>query len=655
MPAPRFVLPRALLLALLVLTVSCVRQGGPERPVVVGGGAVVVLFSQAPEELPFNPRGARLLAATQQLEDLVEHPVAIQLDAALLPQWAQNFENGLAGAIENVARDLAWMKQVRPRIFAFGAPSLRRIECHYDATARFYTPTFDDRTGTLTISGPVTPAATSSVQQGGPAVALIEEGAVRIAIPEAYVTDYLERLFARVEPESAPLGDLDRYWDYLDRAQSGYLRYNRDAVRPSNGDDSRAVTLHRVVRFAPRVPPQNAALTAAVREALVAGADFFGRAYMVFSQVPRQTLSTASWRDADAAWAGWLDRNIDTFSEDEQRTFARSALFVRRDETGSPPLSSSIDVLGIALHVVDRWIAAGHTASREGLAHQPLFQHLVCPLGRGENGRPTTPSGCSNGVYTHAAATSSGRARLIKAISARKDAAFTETVFINLRGDGAQERANLFEVWRGLEGDALDWPTATRTIAESAMTGSAGRNELYDEGLRLWRSRPEYRGETLYLLAGLEPYNLIRSGLVDWPQFDRIFGSPIDAAAYTAYLRQGPLAISNVAGLWPALGPGFSRIAPLLPLLDAYIQDRLIKQYNFNSPEQPLKDIASRLCADHAEADLALLNGYFRKRASERPSEERRFGLLLDITSPGRCVAAAKPGGLRAVHTPDHQ
>jgi AcrR family transcriptional regulator len=126
LPTPRSLLSRALLLASLLLGVACVRQGGPDRPVAVGGGAVVIVFSQAPEELPFNPRGARLLAATQQLEAIVAHPVAIQLDAALLPQWAQNFENGLASGIENVARDFDAMKHVSPRVFAYAVASLRR-------------------------------------------------------------------------------------------------------------------------------------------------------------------------------------------------------------------------------------------------------------------------------------------------------------------------------------------------------------------------------------------------------------------------------------------------------------------------------------------------------------------------------------------------
>lgn len=612
---------------------------------------MVVMFSQAPEELPFNPRGARLLAASQQLEDLVAHPVAIQLDAALLPQWAQNFENGLAGAIENVARDLVWMKQVHPRMFAFAAPSLRRIECHYDAAARFYTATFDDRTGLLAISGPVTPAATSSVQQGGPAVALIEEGAVRFAVPEAYLGDYLERVFAGVEPESAPPADLDRYWDYLTREQSGHYPRKRLAERAQSSDDPRVLTLHRALRFAPRVPRENATLTAAVRRDLVAGADFFGQAYRVHTSVPRQTTMTASFRAADAAWAGWLDRNIDSFTEEEQHTFARSALFVRRDESDLRP--SKIDVLGIGLHVVDRWIAAGHPASRAALEHQPLFNHLVCPLWHGPDGPPTTPSGCTSGLYEHAAASASERARLIKGILSRRDAAFTETVIVGINHSLPQDRAHFLDVWRGLEDDPLVWGAATRTIAEQTMRGSSIKNELYDEGLRLWRAHPEYRGETLYLLAAIEPYNMSRPGLVDWPQFGRIFGAPIDAAAYTAFLRQGPLAIALTAGLWPALGPGFSRSAPLLPLLDAYLENRVIKSYNTTSPDRPLGDIVSRLCADHADADLALLNGYFRKRASGHPSEERRFGLLLDMTSPGRCAAAPKPGGLRHAPTSD--
>lgn len=646
LPTPRSLLSRALLLASLLLGVACVRQGGPDRPVAVGGGAVVIVFSQAPEELPFNPRGARLLAATQQLEAIVAHPVAIQLDAALLPQWAQNFENGLASGIENVARDFAAMKLVSPRVFAYAVASLRRIECRYDAAARFYTSTFDDRTGTLSISGPVIPESTSSVQEGGPAMALIHAGALRFAVPDAYLGDYLGRRFAGVEPESAPLDDLDRYWDYITRERSGFYR-RTPAVNPEVGDGSRVRTLHRIVRFAPRVPRENATLTRLMRRELIDGADLFGRAYLTEVEMLGRTTPASSWRRAESAWAGWLDQNLDGFSEEEQRTFARSVLFKGPFDHGNEVPLMNIDTLGIGLHVADRWIAAGHPATRAALEHQPLFQTLVCPLWRSDEDRPTTPSNCSHAIYKRAAASPAGRARLIKAISSRKDTAFTETVFDNIRGQSAKERANLFELWRGLEGDAVDWSAATRTIAESAMGDSAGRSELYDEGLRLWRSHPEYRGETLYLLAGLEPYNLVRPGLVDWPQFDRIFGSPIDAAAYTAYLRQGPLAISNLAGLWPALGPGFSRAAPLLPLLDAYIEDRVIKTYNFKSPDQPLKDIVSRLCTDHASADLALLNGYFRKRASTNPSEERRFGLLLDLTSPGRCAATAKPGGLR--------
>ena len=97
-------------------------------------------------------------------------------------------------------------------------------------------------------------------------------------------------------------------------------------------------------------------------------------------------------------------------------------------------------------------------------------------------------------------------------------------------------------------------------------------------------------------------------------------------------------------GACGARSPRLFRVQPLLPFLDGYLADPNLNGYDLSAPERPLLDIASRLCSERATGDLALLHAYFENRATTRPSEERRFGLILDVTSPGRCEVAAQVG-----------
>ncbi len=82
---------------------------------------MVVSFDHAPRELPFNPRNARLVAASQQLEARLGHPIQVQFDAALLPQWVDNFENGLASSLENIVHGLDWLQRTHTRINTWAA------------------------------------------------------------------------------------------------------------------------------------------------------------------------------------------------------------------------------------------------------------------------------------------------------------------------------------------------------------------------------------------------------------------------------------------------------------------------------------------------------------------------------------------------------
>jgi hypothetical protein len=642
---------RRLLPALLALaSIACVHEGGPERPIVVGTTVVAVSFSTTPEELPFNPRGARLVAAGQQLERSLGHPFQIQLDAALVPQWRANFENALSASLEVVARNLAWLARTHPRVDAFARPRLARIVCRYDSAARYLSSDFDPATGALTVDTPVPRVAAASTQPNAPEGAILPEGVLTFALPTAYFRD-LERRYDDTAPEEVPPGELDAYWDYLERYQTGMYHRPVPPVRPALADDPEAVLIERTVRFAARVPP-DAPLAAEVARRLARWARWFMLAY---TQRPDDVASAppgSAFHHAEAAYSGWLARRMGHLPPAEQHAILRDALFAHRSDGRYVAAFPGFDAFGYALGVLDAWRAAGHPSSHKAAGDDPLLRDIVCPAARDELQRLRVVEGCESHFYGWALAQPEARRRLLEAIVTRRDAALTETVALNVAYLDTHE---VIELWRSLEDRPVEWDIVARVIAAVEMQGAgagAGPAALYDEGLRLWRAHPDRRGAVLYVLRALEPYNMIRDSLVNWTEFDRVFGARIGAAEYAAYVRMGPYAIGRLAGLWKALGDGYSRAEPLIPVLDAYLDDTSLKAYDTRAPTGPLDDVLSRLCADHAEADLALLHAYFQRRTANRPSEERRMGMFLDLTAPGRCAAAKRPGGVR--HPPGY-
>lgn len=640
-------------LVVLLSFVGCgAYEGAPQQPTVIGGGAVVIVFNdRGPVELPFNPRGERLMTATDQLAAAVGHPVTIELDMALLPQWATTFENALATSIENVARDLRALKERRPEVYGFAVPKLQRIDCSYDASAEGTTARFDDRQGTLYVSGPAAKVVTASVQPTGPAAALIEPGIVHDALRQGY-TSYLVRRFDGVTPEQAPADALRLYWQYLDLAPAFH---QSPSSAKGMANEPEALGIEYKVRFAARVPASDADLRAEVRREVIGSARYFGGAYQRDPDKLEKLPGDSTWRRAEAAWMRWFNANAQGLSDAERLNLLFAPLYARSvslpsglpryPETGGffPSAYPGVDRLGFGLQIVDRWISAGHPVGADADRRGSLFDFLICPYTRDTLGAQSVVGGrCESGLYSYAAGTPNERQRLIDAVSKRNDEAFTKSVMLNLIKDGRGYTPQLMEIWRGLEPNRSMWAAATKVIAEAAMGGSGPTPaELYDESLRLWRRYPERRGAVLYLLTSLERYNMVRPGLVNWPQFDAIFGSKIGAPELATYLSMSPMAVSNVAGLWEALAPGYSRAALIVPKLDTYIDDRTTKVYDSTSPRGPLKDITSRLCAEHAEQDRAQLQAYFRALIAERPSEEKRFGLLVDLNAPGRCAASA--------------
>ncbi|MEO9235714.1 MAG: hypothetical protein ABI421_20410, partial [Polyangiaceae bacterium] len=157
---------------------------------VVINNTVIVSFTEAQDRLPFNPRAARLQEATEQMTRIAGHAIELRFDAALLPEFRASFENALTDGVENIARDLSDAKEREPKIFAFGAPLIKRVFCKYDAVVTEDDAKIDVKTGEVIITMPVR------------STSLIPRGAIHAVMEDAFDDD-LDRRFANVEPEHA--------------------------------------------------------------------------------------------------------------------------------------------------------------------------------------------------------------------------------------------------------------------------------------------------------------------------------------------------------------------------------------------------------------------------------------------------------------------
>ena len=176
--------------------------GGPRGPEGAELGLVVVVIVPTPEKRPFDPRGARLRAATAELGGIVGHPVTLVIDAGLAAEGRASFESQLIEAVEGVARDLVELKRREPAAFAYGAPLLGRIVCQYRAVALRPTATLDLGAKTVT------------VVEAGHGHSLVDDGLVYKALVAAYDV-FAEARYGAISPRDVPAAERRAYFELM--------------------------------------------------------------------------------------------------------------------------------------------------------------------------------------------------------------------------------------------------------------------------------------------------------------------------------------------------------------------------------------------------------------------------------------------------------
>ena len=143
----------------------------------------------------------------------------------------------------------------------------------------------------------------------------------------------------------------------------------------------------------------------------------------------------------------------------------------------------------------------------------------------------------------------------------------------------------------------------------------------------------------LYLLSQVDRYG---NDKVAWGAWGDLGGGRASAADFAVFSGHGRRAMATAWIVWPLLGRGWSRAEAVVPGLDRFIEDPLVRFYHPQDPQLALQQMVSRMCAEGNFADLVKMHAYFAERARKTPDDKWLADLAQD-TSRGRCRPKARP------------
>jgi hypothetical protein len=603
----------------VLLTAGCGPAPGAQTgPVAADGttlGLVVVVISPKPEKLPFDPRGARLRAATAELGEIVGHPVTFVIDAGLAAEWRSSFDGQLVDAVETVARDMDALKKGNPDAFAYGATALDKLVCRYRAVATQPEGTLDDQARTLTIVEP------------GAGYALVPPGLVQGVLEDAYEARADAR-YAAMAPREVPVAERHAYFSFLSSGRA--TRGDKSVLR-----ERECEVLTKLVELATVVGASDAKLAAEIDRRLLQERSLFVQGYVHHGDDAQG--AAPAFHAAERAWVGWLNARFPTMTAENKLSVLRDVFVRGFNGKGYLPFAfPGFDKVGASLGVVDAWIAAGHPDTFAAhSADNALYEYVVCPHPKDAGGNRSMGPRCDYHLQRFAVENDVARARLVDALLKRKDALFTEYTFADMTyADGPTDALTRFlSLFRAVEADTATWTIAAKVLAERA---DGGGQRLLDETRRLWTAYPTRRGALLWILVNADPYG---NGAVDWAGFAHDYGAKLAESDLAAMLDLAPRGMAHVPTLWPALSSGWPRARVLVPRMDAWLDapDRRDPQ----RPYTTLRALFHLLCATEGTgpSDVAQLRAYLAGRAKNHPGDP-----LASLADEAICVRKPTPG-----------
>jgi len=574
--------------------------------------SVEIRIAPAPDELPFNPRGERLLAARRQLSLLLGHGLEFDIDAALAAEWKSDFEHQLIESIEGLLRLLTELRERDAGEFSRTVQVLARVECRYSVLVEDAKATFTR--DTLLIEQPAHPQR------------LIDYGEVLNAFHERDVNQ-AEARFVAMQPEGVAPSDLEAYFRWISSDGFGYRWDKRHpAARARNetekiANDRRGDVISSIVRLYPKTEVKGIALSTEVREWLIGQLSWLSQLYRVSEQDLPPLGSNTPMRRGERALCGWLERELPR-GNPKERLKALDSIF----PADGPLVCPNIDRFAFGLREADAWLKAGKPAERDEGGEQKLMDGVVCPSLRDATRKPVRHSGCRSTWLRYSLNDDGLRKRLASALDTR-DPELTEQLLASLEYDS---KANVVYLVHLLNPHKPAFKAALTALAD--VWGSNLPKGSMDLLADIWRTEPQLRGDVLYVFARTQ-------GNSFWGKFAAEFG-PIGETDLARLLDQGELAFVHLLDLWPAIDRGVSRVQPIVNHLAVLLPDA--SQPSAGPALRVLAGVVQRLCGGRSRAELASLHAALAARAADRASERTALAVLLRDTAATGCAERKK-------------
>ena len=615
---------RALAIGRALLLAGAVAACGPARATRVSVDSSVdvhVRIEPTPDSLPFDPRGARLLAASRQLGGLVDHGVEFRVDAALVADLRSEFERQLIVAIEDLVRALTELRDSNTAEFTRTTGALTEVECRYSVLVRDASAKFEKNALRIELPAHISKLAPTWV--------------VREAFDIREDT-WLDAHFSSVEPESVAAGEQQAYFHWLTHTRPGYgsiwewrhaATSKPDSVARTT-DNPHGEVVTRIVRLYTRLESSHSPVLEPVRAWLFEQLSWLSYQYQQAGDAWQSYGKGTALRRGERALCEWLTRALPQANADE-----RLIVLTNLYPSGVPDAYPGIDRFAFGLSAADAWIAAGKPGEGGESSQAKWMDQVVCPTRREPDGARDRSRSCRPEWLLFAVRDAGNRRKLAAALDVR-DAELTEQLFANLKYESSESIVALFRL---LDPKRPAMSAALRSFAEVLVNDRRGAAE--EVAKSVWHDLPERRGDALYILASAHGHDRTDSDYT-WGRFQEQYGEPIRERDLAGFLDHGLPAFLYLPPMWPALGKGFSRVQPIAERLDLLLPDAT--QPAASESIRTLSELLSRLCDGKSEADLVVLHRSLEARATAHPPERTALVTLLHDSAKGGCASRKK-------------
>lgn len=576
-------MPR-LLLALLALTLGCGDRGSVAWTVRDPSGSVVA----APATT------ARFDAARRELEELVGHPVALQIDASLLSNDLASFTEEYARMAESVIASLRSVQRSTPDAFDRVGKKLTAIDVRYDATLEWAKAKLE---GTSVV-------VRSPVRARGDSVG----EAIAVVVRNAYLENDGAKLYATA-PAQIPPARREAYYEAI----VGHRRFDKPSAEAPSWDPERVLVakygrglaLQKAIEFHAVLP------AAPLRDKLAKHIAFEASAYLLsaWSAASREIAVAAPadsvLRRTQHAYVAYLQRQLTQLPENVQSATA-SQMFPRHDELAAEHAFAGFDRVGYALDI------ATAMKRRKAASASALEDAIVCPYREDASGRLDRRRSCSTAFYAIASAHEDTRKRLARFLIGAGPSA-TQTAFANLRWS---PQAPALELFHDLEAEPNVRDAAGKVLGDLFGRENEWRDGVRKEGYALYTRRADARGIALYMILATDPYRgleAVTAGLTP----------KLGATELRDLLAVAPRSMTFVASGWSSLP--FSKAA----LVGAYLTPSI--------PTDTVLALARAACQEGQPAELAQLRLSMENAARRSPTDRSRFDGAIEMLRPQAC------------------